>query len=488
MEHDSSLDFSPELLKKLIIKSAGIIEEWYATGLRNNKIYSNYSPGEIRSIFDEEMPVEHGDPEHLLEIIRKDVFRTSNFNPSPNYYGYITGGGNHASIVAELLRASLNQNNLKWHSAPANSEIEKIVIKWICQFIGYPEDAGGVLVSGGSVANFLNLAVMRKTMCPGDISNEGLYGGTRITVYVSEEGHSSIDKAMDMLGLGKNYLRKIQVDEDMRINTQILEETIRKDKKSGLMPACIIGIAGTTNNGAVDPLKELGDIAGKYNMWYMVDGAYGLPAAGTKMCKDMFEGFEMADSLLVNPHKWFFVPFEASCVIVKNKKLLRDTFSLVPDYLRDTGREDERDDLMNYNLQLTKDFKALKVWMTFKTYGADKLKRAIENDCKLARYAGELIEKAGDFELMAPIPLSIVCFRYTGRKGEFAANENMLDRINEQILKGIEKDGRIFFAGTRIRGKVSLRINLTNHRRTKEDIVFLFNVLREIAYKNIYNK
>lgn len=488
MEHDSSLDFSPELLKKLIIKSAGIIEEWYANGLRNSKIYSNYSPGEIRSLFDEEMPVKGADPEQLLEIIRKDVFRTSNFNPSPNYYGYITGGGNHASIIAELLKTSLNQNNLKWHSAPANSEIEKIVVKWICQFIGYPEDAGGVLVSGGSVANFLNLAVMRKTMCRGDISNEGLYGGTRITVYVSEQGHSSIDKAMDMLGLGKNYLRKIPVDDDMRINTKILEETIGKDKKDGLMPACIIGIAGTTNNGAVDPLKELGNLAGKYNMWYMIDGAYGLPAAGTKMYSPLFEGYEIADSLLINPHKWFFVPFEASCVIVKNKKLLRDTFSLVPDYLRDTGEDSERDDLMNYNLQLTKDFKALKVWMTFKTYGAGKLRGAIENDCKLAQYAGDLIEKARDFELMAPVPLSIVCFRYTGRNGEFTGDEKMLDTVNEQILRGIEKDGRIFFAGTRIRGKTSLRINLTNHRRNKEDIDFLLKVLREIANKNIYRK
>lgn len=488
MGTDSSLDFSPELLKKLIIRSAGIIEEWYASGLRNSKIYRDYSPREIRSLFDEEMPLEGADPEHLLEIIRKDVFKTSNFNPSPNYYGYITGGGNHASIVAELLRVSLNQNNLKWHSAPANSEIEKIVIKWICQFINYPEDAGGVLVSGGSVANFLNLAVMRKTMCPDDVSGEGLYGGTPMSVYVSEQGHSSIDKAMDMLGLGKNYLRKIRVNGDMRIDTRMLEETIIKDKEAGLMPACIIGIAGTTNNGAVDPLKKLGNIAGKYNMWYMVDGAYGLPAAGTKMCSQLFEGYEMADSLLINPHKWFFVPFEASCVIVKNKKLLRDTFSLVPDYLRDTGEENERDDLMNYNLQLTKDFKALKVWMTFKSYGAGRLRAAIENDCKLAQYAGELIEKAGDFELMAPIPLSIVCFRYTGRNGEFLGDEKMLDRVNEKILRGIEKDGRIFFAGTRIRGKTSLRINLTNHRRNKEDIDFLFKVLREIADINIYNK
>ncbi|HCC71454.1 MAG TPA: pyridoxal-dependent decarboxylase [Bacteroidales bacterium] len=481
MKTFSSLDFDPGQLKDLIIRSAEIIEEWYSTGIRNSKIYRNFSPSDIRCLFDEPLPLDGSEPEKLIEKIRTDVFSTSNFNPSPNYYGYITGGGNHASIIAELLKTSLNQNNLKWHSAPANSEIEKIVIKWICQFINYPDNAGGVLVSGGSFANFLNLAVMRKVKCPEDISNEGLYGATRITVYVSEQAHSSIDKAMDMLGLGKKYLRKIPTDNNLRMNTKILEKKIQEDKQSGFMPACIIGIAGTTNNGAVDPLKRLGDIAAENNMWYMVDGAYGLPAAGTETYKQLFEGFEMADSLLINPHKWFFVPFEASCILVKNKKLLRDTFSLVPEYLQGGQEEKDRDDLMNYNLQLTKDFKALKIWMTFKTYGAEKLKKAIENDCMLARYAGDLVEKSSDFELLAPIPLSIVCFRYIGEKGKFSGDEKKLDEINEKILDGIEKDGRIFFAGTKINGKTSLRINLTNHRRTKEDIDYLFKVLREIV-------
>lgn len=478
---DPSLDYNLKDLKKMIVRSSEIIEEWYINGLRDNKIYRNHTPGEIRDIFDEPLPEKGTDPMKILETIREDVFRTSNFNPSPNYYGYITGGGNHASILAELLKSSLNQNNLKWHSAPANSEMEKIVIRWICDFIAYPPDSAGVLVSGGSVANFLNLAVMRKIMSRENISEEGLYNSTPMTVYVSDQGHSSIDKAIDMLGIGKKYLRKIESDKELRINIKTLEETIADDRRKGLHPSCIIGIAGTTNNGAVDPLKELGEIAKENGMWYIVDGAYGLPAAGTDLKKELFEGFSMADSLLINPHKWFYVPFEASAVIVKNRQALRDTFSLVPEYLKGGNDENQRDDLMNYNLQLTKDFKALKVWMTFKAYGTERLKAAIENDCRLASYAAEIINKSEDFELLAPVPLSIVCFRYTGRGGEFRDKEQILEKINSRLPGEIEKDGRIFFAATKIRGKTALRINLTNHRRKKEDIDFLFKVIRDLA-------
>lgn len=314
-----SLDFNPQEFKKLLHTSADILEEWYATRLRDQKVYNNFSPGEIQQMFDEPLPLNGAPINTLLEKIRQDVFQASNFNPSPNYYGYITGGGNQAAILAELLRNGLNQNNLKWHSAPANSEIEKIVVKWICEFIGYPSTAGGVLVSGGSVGNFLNLAVMRKIKCPVDIAKEGMYDVPKMTVYVSAEGHSSIDKGMDMLGLGKSYLRKIPVDEHFQMNTDLLEEAIERDLATGFFPACVIGIAGTTNTGAIDPLRKLGEIAHRHNLWYIVDGAYGLPGAGTKLVGSLFDGFDMADAILLNPHKWFFVPFEVAAVIVKDK-------------------------------------------------------------------------------------------------------------------------------------------------------------------------
>lgn len=475
-----SLDFDPKRFKALIAQSADIINQWYGSHLRERPIYNNQSPAEIQALFDEPLPGKGSDAEELLETIRTKVFETSNFNPSPNYYGYITGGGNQAAILAEILRNALNQNNLKWHSAPANSEIEKIVIRWICDFIGYPQDAAGVLVSGGSVANFLNLAVMRKVKCPVDMANEGMYNAPIMTVYVSEQGHSSIDKGMDMLGLGKQYLRKIPVDDDFKINLELLEQAIIEDQANGLLPACIVGIAGTTNTGSVDPLRALGELAQKYKLWYIIDGAYGLPGAGTDLVGSQFDGLEMADSILLNPHKWFFVPFEAACVIVKNKEHLRDTFSMVPDYLRGGTEQTDREDLMDFNLQLTKDFKALKVWMTFKAYGADQLRAAIENDCLLARYAMDTINTSQDFELLAPVPLSIVCFRYVGT-GSYSSPE--LDEINNRLLRFIEEDGRVFFAGTKIKGQTSLRINLTNHRRTTKDIDYLFNVLRELGSK-----
>lgn len=470
-----SLDFTQKEYQTLLRQASDIVLSWQEK-LCTDKTYQNPSPQELRKLFDEPLPKSSSSAADLLTQIDNQVHTHSNLNASPNYYGYITGGGNQTAVLAELLKNALNQNNLKWHSAPANSEIEKIVIKWVCQFIGYPETAGGVMVSGGSVANFLNLAVMRKIKCPIDVANEGMQQAPKMTVYASEQGHSSIDKGMDMLGLGKKHLRKIGVDENFQVSIEQMERQILADKESGLLPIGIVGMAGTTNSGAVDDLNALADLAEKHDLWYVVDAAYGGPAAATDIAGHLFAGIERADSILINPHKWFYVPFEVACVIVKDKEHLRDTFSLVPDYL--TAGSDEKEDLMDFNLQLTKDFKALKVWMTFKTYGADKLKAAISNDISNAQYAAKLIEESDDFELLAPVPLSIVCFRYLGNN---SYSEKELDEINTRLLNAIEEDGRIFFAGTKINGKVSLRISLTNHRRTEKDINYLFEVMREMA-------
>lgn len=451
--------------------------------LRNSRIYHNFTPAEIQARLGEELPEKPTPMPALLSKVGSDVFEMSNFNPSPNYYGYITGGGNQAGMLAELLKAGLNQNNLKWHNAPANSEMEKLVIKWLCQFMGYPDTSAGVLVSGGSEGNFLHLAVMRKVMGPKDLSQQGLYGQRPMTVYVSEQGHSSFDKAMDLLGMGKQHLRKIPVDANFMVKADLMEEAIQQDLKAGLQPIGIIGIAGSTNNGAVDQLDRLADLAEKHGLWYMVDAAYGGPAAGTQQAKHLFKGLERADAVLVNPHKWLYVPFEVAAVIVKNRAHLRNTFSLVPDYLRAGVDKTDREDLMDYSLQLTKDFKALKVWMTFKAYGAENLRKAIENDIAVVTYFRKQVEASDDFEMLGPSPLSIATFRYKGSKASNNDNPELIDRLNEKIIDLIEEDGRVFFAGTKIWGRPALRINCNNYRRTNDDIDFLLKVLREVGLK-----
>ena len=472
------MDFNKKEFKKLVDHAHKIIEGWYSQHLRGKKIYYNNPPNKIYKTFDIDLKNKAESPFKVLEYLEKNLLKNSNFNPSPNYYGYITGGGNQVGILGEFIKSALNQNNLKWHSAPANSEIENITIDWISKFIGYShKESGGVMVSGGSVANLMNLAVMRKMKGNKNLSKNGVYGNKIMRVYVSQEAHSSIDKAMDILGLGTNNLIKIKT-KNFKIDTTSLRKKINEDIKKGYEPIGVIGIAGTTNTGSVDPLKLLAKISKEFNLWFMVDAAYGGPAAAIKKLKNIFEGIEEADSILVNPHKWMFVPFEVACVIVKNKETLRKTFSLIPEYLLGGIENKARDDLMNYSIQLSKDFKALKVWMTIKTYGYKEIKNGIKNDISMAKYAYQIVQNDSCF-LPVHIPeLSIFCFKY---KSKIKGVSDSL--INKKIIDMIEEDGRVFFSGTKINNENVLRINCVNHRRDKKDIDFLFKVIKEIGIK-----
>ena len=474
----NNMDFSNEKFRELLDQSYKMIEDWYSNHLRDKKIYNNSSPKEIRKAFKIKNKNEKTNPSEVIQHLNENLIKHSNFNPSPNYYGYITGGGNQVGILGEFIKSALNQNNLKWHSAPANSEIENITIEWISKFIGYNhKESGGVLVSGGSVANLMNIAVMRKMKGNTNLSENGVYGNKIMRVYVSQEAHSSIDKAMDTLGLGTNNLIKIKT-KNFKIDTKSLRIKINEDIEKGYEPIGVIGIAGTTNTGSVDPLKLLAQISKEFNLWFMVDAAYGGPAASIKKLKKVFEGIEEADSILVNPHKWMFVPFEVACVIVKNKENLRKTFSLIPEYLLGGIENKDRDDLMNYSIQLSKDFKALKVWMTIKTYGYKEIKNGIKNDISMAKYAYEIAQNDSCFLPIHFPELSIFCFKY---KSKIKGVSDSL--INKKIIDMIEEDGRVFFSGTKINNENVLRINCVNHRRNKKDVDFLFKVIKEIGIK-----
>lgn len=471
-----SLDVTSQQFQQWIKKTGRLISDFYDQD-DEQKVFAGKSPREVQELLEESLPAEPESVSALLDEVGEKVISTITNNIGPKYYGYITGGGNQVAVLAELIKASLNQNNLKWHSSPVSTEMERLVMRWVAEFIGYPTDSAGVLLSGGSVANFNCLAVARKVKAPAGISDEGLYNTKPMTVYISDEGHSSFDKAVDMLGLGKKYLRKIPVDDQMRIDPERLDAQIKADKDAGLHPICGIAVAGTTNSGAVDDLNAVADICQRHGLWYHVDAAYGGPAAKVEGVSHLFTGIDRADSVVVNPHKWMYVPFEAGGALVKNPEHLQRTFSTGPDYLKSDQQNGGRTDLMEYNLPLTKEFKALKVWMTIKAFGARRLRREIASDIEKAQHLVDLVEEDDRLELMAPAPLSIVCFRYNPG----GLDEPVLDRVNDKIITEIETDGRVFLTGTKIRGRTALRACFINHRTEKSHVQYLKEAILDIA-------
>ncbi|MDZ7716534.1 MAG: aminotransferase class I/II-fold pyridoxal phosphate-dependent enzyme [Balneolaceae bacterium] len=473
-----NLDVSSQQFHQWLEQAGKLIEEYY-NQKKEQKVFAGKSPEEVMALFEEPLPERGMQMEDLLDKVRDDVLGSITNSAGPRYYGYITGGGNQAAVLAEMIKASLNQNNLKWHSSPVSTEMERLVMRWVAEFIGYPTGSAGVLLSGGSVANHNCLAVARTIKAPVNVAEEGLYNCPLLTVYVSEEGHSSFDKGVDMLGIGKKYLRKIPTNDDLQMDTEALEKKILEDKDAGFYPICAIGVAGTTNNGALDDLKAVSRICKKYDLWFHVDAAYGGPAAAVPKVSSYFDGIKEADSVVINPHKWMYVPFEAGGVLVKNPEHLRQTFSTIPDYLKSDKEDRTRTDLMEYNLPLTKEFKSLKVWMTLKTYGAAKIRETIEADIDKATYLVRKVKGHSNFEMVAPAPLSIVCFRYNPG----GLDNSALDSLNDSIVERIESDGRVFLTGTKIKGISALRVCFINHRTTNEDIDFLVKTVAEIGQK-----
>ena len=477
----TSLDSDLETFRDDLGKAAELVIRLYG-GLDRARVTPSKSRMEIASLFDEPLPEDPQPMEGILGEVEKNIFANSTLYLTPRFLGYINTGGNQATVLAELLAAAVNQVPAKWHFAPAASEVERRVIRWIAQFIGYAPEAAGCLLSGGSAGNLVGLAVARKQKAPFDAAALGMRGGPPVTVYVSQEGHASLEKGMALLGMGRNQLRKIAVRDDFTINLEALEQQVAEDRNNGCHPICVVGNAGTTNTGAVDPLDALAEFCRKQDLWFHVDAAYGGPAAGTKTAGRLFRGLDRADSVLVNPHKWLYVQAEAACILVRDSRALRDTFQVVADYLREeSDAHDGPLDFKDYGPQLHRSFRALKVWMTFKAYGARKLRAAIESNIEIMRYLAERIDELPDFIRLAPVPLSVVCFQYRTPDVAVHRDQKFLNRLNHRLAEALEKDGRVFLSGTKIHGRTVLRACSVNHRLGREDVDLLLDVIREVG-------
>jgi len=474
---NNSLDFSPEQFEKILHKASQLVLNQH-DALESKKAYHYFPQKEVEGWFDESLPQSGMDFELLLSEVKENVLDTATNNLGPYMYAYVMAGGTQVSIIAELLAATINQNVGKWHLAPAINEIERRVIQWGGEITGFGEEAAGVLVSGGSAANLAGLEVASNIFFEKQgVRQKGLFEMKPFTVYASSEVHGCVDKSIEELGIGTDQFRKISVNDDFTINLDALEQNIKDDIANGFTPFCIVGNAGTVNTGAIDDLNALADLAEKYKLWFHVDGAYGGLLGTLPSIQELYKGIERADSLAVDFHKWLYQTFEGGCVLVRDWNQLKRSYFKVASYLDARMEEAGRVNFNEHYFQLSRNAKALKIWMSLKAYGFAAIQEMMQKDLDLATYLSEQVQESDDFELIADSDLAISCFRYV--KG--LESEDAIDEFNRKLIQALEKDGRVFITGTTINNKFVIRACLINHRMSEQTIDYLLNVLREVS-------
>jgi len=400
-------------------------------------------------------------------------------NLHPRFWVWVMGNGVPLAAFADMLASTMNPN-LGGGDHVAN-HVERQVLDWCKQIVGFPDDASGLLVSGGSMANFIGLAVARNAKAGVDVRKEGVTAApARMTIYASTETHSSNYKAIEQLGIGKDWLRFIPVDDHFSMDIEALEKAIAADKAAGYKPICIIGNAATTNTGAFDDLTALAEIAAREDIWFHVDGAFGALARLSPKYGKITAGMERADSLAFDLHKWMYLPMGVACILIRNFEDHIKTFSVSPDYLSHMPGGLAGGDhawFGDLGMELTRSFRALKIWMTLKAYGIDHFARLIEQDIEHAQYLASLVKDNPHLELLDDVPLNIVCFRFNPH----SEDQVDLDALNQEIMIRLHERGLAVPSYTRLHGQFALRVSITNHRSTPKDFEFLVGKVVEIA-------
>ena len=395
----------------------------------------------------------------LTEVMRYSRVQNARF------FGYVLGSGEPVGAVADLLASVLNQNVTAWRSGPAAAMIEQTVVSWLAQALGCPEFRGH-LTGGGSSANLMGLAMARETKAP---ANEtGISSGG--VIYASDEIHMSIPKSIALLGIGRDNLRLIGTDTSFRMIPERLEERIRQDKAAGKFPIAVVASAGTVNTGAIDPLRQIADIAQRHGAWFHIDGAYGALAAMAD--REKFDGLELADSISLDPHKWLYQPLDCGCLLYRSSAAAQKTFAHSGDYARALSA-DPIEGLMFFeeSLELSRRFRALKLWLSLRYHGFAAFRESITRDIEHARRLAEAVRKEPQLELLAPVELSAVCFRYVGTRAlPDPLSEEDLNRFNQALLKRVVERGRVYLSNASLRGKFCLRACIVNHRTRNSDV------------------
>jgi aromatic-L-amino-acid/L-tryptophan decarboxylase len=445
----------------------------YLDGVENRPLFPQIDPATLYRLFDEPIPEGGNSLAQIQAMLEEKLIPYCTHVSHPGYMGLITPSPNPAGILADFLASALNQNLGAWSIGPSAVVMERQVIRWLNDLIGYGPNAGGNLTSGGMTANFIGIKLGRDWTTQNRAQHDGLNG--RWAVYVSEERHVSIDKAVDAVGIGRNYLRTLPTDEHFRVRIDALEEAIEKDKQEGIQPICIVALAGTTNLGACDDLEALHAIAKREACWMHADAAYGGGMLLSNKFPGALKGIHLADSVTIDPHKWFYAPLDAGAVLVKDHDQLTRSFGISPPYLTDqTEQKDERYLFYVHGFEQSKRFRSLKVWTSFHHYGKTQIGSWVDDNIEQAKHLHQLVKEENIFASATEPRMSAVCIRYLadGLSGE------ALRKLHHEAAARIEQQGKFWFATTEMKGQTWFRINPVNIYTRMEHMDALYAQLK----------
>ena len=470
------LDWSPERARAF---GGAMVELWgeLLERLSDLPVSRELEADDVRDALAVPVPDEPLEPAELLAHLRTLALEQSMYPGHPGFLAYISGAGTVPGAAADMLASALNQNAGGWRLGPGATEIELHLTRWLARELGLPEGAGGHVVSGGAVANLVALKAARDARGGAGIRTGGVRELPPLAIYASTECHVVLQRAADLLGLGAEAVRAVEVDEAWRMRPDALERAIAADREAGARPIAVVATAGTTATGSIDPVDAIADVCEREGLWLHVDGAYGAAAALASDLRPLLAGIERADSIAIDPHKWLYTPLPGGCVLVRDVATLADSFASEASYIWLAEEAQRGIDIAMLGPQFSRGFTALKIWVSLLAHGRAAYARRISHDAALARYLGELVEEHDGFELMAPVSLSVCCFRYAPAR--LRGDDEALDRLNERIMTAIHSDGRVYCSNAVLDGRFCLRACVVNFRTEAEDMERLLAVAAE---------
>jgi aromatic-L-amino-acid/L-tryptophan decarboxylase len=467
--------------------SLHLIADWiadYRAGIEDLSISPMVAPGDIISHLPAEPPEEAVSLDEIFRDFQNLILPGLVHWGHPAFLGYFGSTTTAPGILGEMLAAALNVSAMTWRTSPAATELETLVLDWIRQMLRLPDEFTGIVYDTASVAITHALAAAREGLAL-EARARGLCGRPevpRLRLYTSDQAHSSVEKAAIMLGLGESNVRRVASDASYRMDVASLARAITEDLHEGYLPLAVVATLGTTSTASVDPIEEIGAVCREQGLWLHVDAAYGGAMALLPEGRHMMAGVAAADSVVVNPHKWLFVPLDFSALYVRRPGLLRATFSLVPEYLRGDAEQAERN-YMDYGIQLGRRFRALKAWMVFRSFGRRGLAARIREHIRLARLFASWIEADPRFEVMAPVTMAVVCFRFTaGEHSDSAkATDEELNELNRRLVERVNATGQVYLTHTTLRGRVAMRLAVGNVLTTERHLAQVYDLINHEA-------